>query len=496
MAEVSTCHEDIVCTMDHAGDLLKPPSEAKSPSVSPAKNRSLSDPPTALAPSPSFHEKLRRESKDDNAVPTTPKATRRPDFLSRGLSLQMPSPAQLSSAAPLSPRLEQTNIHSYMQLQSQTGSPATSLPRHSRGLDFSRASTNLHHSTLAEQREPDSSPVTTQKAMNIPSRKMSIGSMALESPAIFPGSNWGSLAPERSTVSSSVGSVNMLGSDSESSDSDEDASMAGDDDDPIYATPQVHKLQNPTASTPFSGPLTPGGSTWTSGPAFSPAAQSLMKTIRRSRLHSKNPNRSRKHSSSASNSGYSSMASPRANSPPPMRSIESAGGGYFGWNKATRSRRESLALGTDGLNLSSGNDSGDEGSAAAPGTPGVIRRAVTRRGNLLPKTKGFARVRAALTEESQPVDTEMRRESETIRQVREREPSVSADLDLHKHRPQTGTAASSPNLLPAVPEAAQEDFGRDLEGDISHNDRGLGMNFALHAHRNSGGTDYWNRFDP
>ena len=482
--------------MNTVSNLLPPAFEAKTPSKSPAKNRSLSDPPAALAPSPSFREKLRRESKDDNAVPTTPKTTRRPDFLSRGLSLQMPSPAQLSITAPLSPQLEQTNIHSYMQSQSQTGSPATSLPRHSRGLDFSRACTNLHHSTLAEQRDPDSSPVATQKAMNIPSRKMSVNSMALDSPAMIPGSAWGSLAPERSTVSSSVGSVNMLGSESEGSDSDEDESMAGDEDDPIFATPQVHKLQNPSASTPFSGPLTPGGSTWTNGSAFSPAAQSLMKTIRRSRLHSKTPNKSRKHSSSASNSGYSSMASPRTTSPPPMRSIEPAGGGYFGWSKAARSRRESLALGTDGPHLSSGNDSGDEGSGAAPTTPGVIRRVVTRRGNLLPKTKGFARVRAALTEESQPVDTEMRRESETIRQVREREPSVSVDFDLTKPRPQTATAASSPNLLPAVPESAQEDFGRELDSDLNQNERGLGMNFALHAHRNSAGSGYWNRFDP
>jgi hypothetical protein len=179
-----------------------------------------------------------------------------------------------------------------------------------------------------------------------------------------------------------------------------------------------------------------------------------------------------------------------------MRSIEPGGGGYFGWNKAARSRRESLALGTDGPHLSSGNDSGDEGSAANPTTPGVIRRVVTRRGNLLPKTKGFARVRAALTEESQPVDTEMRRESETIRQVREREPSVSVDFDLTKPRPQTATAASSPNLLPAVPESAQEDFGRELDSDLNQNERGLGMNFALHAHRNSAGSGYWNRFDP
>jgi len=174
-----------------------------------------------------------------------------------------------------------------------------------------------------------------------------------------------------------------------------------------------------------------------------------------------------------------------------MRSIESAtGNGYFPWMTG-RSRRESLAIGADGPQLSSGNDSGDEAVHTAPSTPGVVRRAVTRRGNLLPKTKGFARIRAALAEEATPVDTEVRREAETIRQVRERDGSVVGDLDLVSERPQTATAASSPNLLPAVPESAQEDFGRELDGD-----RGLGMNFAAHASRNSGGMDYWNRFDP
>lgn len=174
-----------------------------------------------------------------------------------------------------------------------------------------------------------------------------------------------------------------------------------------------------------------------------------------------------------------------------MRSIESAAnGGYFSWQNAARSRRESLAMGTDGLNISSGNDSGDEASLTAPSTPGVVRRPVTRRGNLLPKTKGFARIRAALLEEAAPIDTDVRKEAETIRQVRERDTSVG-ELDLQHDRPQTATAASSPNLLPAVPESAQEDFGRELEGD-----KGLGMNFGLHASRNSGGMNYWNRFDP
>ena len=41
-----------------------------------------------------------------------------------------------------------------------------------------------------------------------------------------------------------------------------------------------------------------------------------------------------------------------------------------------------------------------------------------------PKTKGFARIRAALAEETTPIDSEVRREAEVIRQVRE------SDMDL------------------------------------------------------------------
>ena len=235
---------------------------------------------------------------------------------------------------------------------------------------------------------------------------------------------------------------------------------------------------------------------WGSGSNFSPAAQSLMKTIRRSRLQ-KSTKKSRKSSSSASGSGYSSLASPRTTSPPPMRSIESATNtGYFGWARAAQSRRESLALGTGELHLSSGNDSGDEAQLTAPSTPGVVRRPVTRRGNLLPKTKGFARIRAALQEEERPIDTETAREAETIRQVRERDNSIS-DLDLSSdRRPQTATAASSPSLLPAVPESAQEDFEEELSDPALSSTRGLGMNFGAHARTNGGGTEYWSRFDP
>ena len=469
----------------------------------PSKSRSFSDPAKpspggSLAPSPSFREKRSGGSKDDqDSAPSTPKASRRPDFLAR-LSLQMPpslsmpSPSQFpASTTPLSPQLDRNNT--FMQQ-----SPATSLPRHSRGLDFSRACTTLHHSTLAES-SPDSSPVITQKPMMIPSRKGSMSGMLLDSPyALYPPGSvpWG--ASERSAVSSSVGSVNMLASESEDNDSDEDASMGGDDnDDPIFTTPQVRKLQNPTAATPFGGaPSTPvGGATlWGTGNHFSPAQASLMKTIRRTRLQ-KYGKRNRKSSSSASGSGYSSMASPRTGSPPPLRSIEStANGGYFNWPTAARSRRESLALGTDCLHISSGNDSGDEASAGTtPSTPAVVKRPVTRRGNLLPKTKGFARIRAALMEEAAPIDNEVRREAETMQQVRERDGS-NAGLDLTpSERSKTATEQPSPSLLPTLPEPALEEISKDLSSD--DHPKGLGMNFAANTNRYSGSLHYWNRRD-
>lgn len=299
----------------------------------------------------------------------------------------------------------------------------------------------------------------------------------------------------------------MLGSDSGSSDSDDDDLMDPDDtEDAIFTTPQVHKLHNPNAATPFaSHTASPSAGTWSNN--FSPAAASLMKTFQRTRLRK---GRSKKSSSSAS--GHSAMPSPRTTSPPPLRSIESAG--YFGWPRLGSSRRESLALGTDQLNLSSGNDSGDEGgnsAATGPSTPGVVRRAVTRRGNLLvssdalfiarnvtdtpqPKTKGFARIRAALLEESTPIDVDMRREAETIRQVRERD---DTDLDHHS------MGVSSPGLMPIVPggtdglEDIPEDtaMGMDNTPNSNNSRGGLSMNFNVHASKNSAGLNYWNKFD-
>lgn len=330
-----------------------------------SKARSLSDSAPHLEPSPRFLEPV-RTSKDDHNIMESPRTPRRPELLSRGLSLQMPprempmpSPAHFAARVPLSPQLDSRNTYA---------APAALLPRRSRGAEFSRACTNLHHSTLAEQSSPDSSPTITQKGMMIPSRKPRGNSMVLDSPNMSM-QMWGN--SDRIAASSSVGSINMLGSDDSSSGSDEGDPMDNDDnDDPMLMTPQA--VKNP----PFGGP--PAGNSpgmWSN--MFSPGNVPTFMSIQRARLRK---GRSRKSSSSAS--GHSSMASPGPTSPPNGKNE-----GYFSRENAIRkassgSRRESLSLFTNDLHISSGNDSGDEGIHMSQ-TPGVVRRAVTRRGNLL-----------------------------------------------------------------------------------------------------------------
>lgn len=359
--------------------------ERKTASRSPSKARSLSDggPPT-LSPSPKFREPEKRKSKDDSAISDSPTTPRRPAFPLRGLSLQMP-PRDLMSPntssyidrVPLSPKLDHSQTY---------GSPSSILPRRSRGLDFSRAATNLHHSTLAEQSSPDSSPTITGRAMNIPNRKS--GSHFGTSLENNSNSLWSTMTnADRMTVSSSLGSVNMMGSDSSGSSSEDDDLMDADDlDDSILTTPQVNKMNTPFGSIPQPSP----GSGW-AGP--SQAVSSLMNFQRARLRHGK----SRKSSSSGSGN---SMASPSSKSPPAMRSIESMSNNYFGRDTSSEgmhSRRESISWAANQLHIS-GSESDDgtlkstlESVDGVPITPGrdahgVIRRPVTRRGNMLVST--------------------------------------------------------------------------------------------------------------
>jgi hypothetical protein len=352
-------------------------------SRSPSKARSLSDggPPT-LSPSPKFREPEKRKSKDDSALEASPTTPRRPAF-PRGLSLQMPARDLMSPSTsayinrvPLSPKLDHSQTY---------GSPSSVLPRRSRGLDFSRAATNLHHSTLAEQSSPDSSPTITGRAMNIPNRKNGLhfsGTSEFMNNAT--SSLWSTMAnAERMTVSSSLGSVNMLGSESSGSSSDDEDLMDADDiDDSILTTPQVNKLAGPFGAGPLASP----GNAWL---GQSPAVSSLM-NFQRARLRQ---GKSRKSSSSGSGA---SMASPSSKSPP-MRGVENMNTGYFGREQAEglQARRESISWAANQLHIS-GSESDDgtlkstlenvDGMPITPGRDGqrgVIRRPVTRRGNML-----------------------------------------------------------------------------------------------------------------
>jgi hypothetical protein len=356
------------------------------PRLSP-KSRSLSDAgkPAAALQSSALRE-LSRSSKDDTVLsnsPATPQKTHPSHPSLHGLSLHLPPRAfatgQAVNRAPLSPKLDAAQIY---------GSPASVLPRRSRGLDFSRACTSLHHSTLAES-SPDSSPTIGGRGVNIPQRRGTAMSGFGSPGTVFGGQQFPATLGERATMSSSVSSVNMMESDTSSSENDDDDDeMNGDRDDAMIAvTPQVNKIGGSGLANPFGAPLAQSpGSDWMG--TNSPAAASLL-SFQRARF--RNSRKSRHSSSSAS--GNSSKPSPGPLSPPVLKSIETSNSGYFAREMSksvVQSRRESLSLGTRDLHLSDISDDGDSRGESPAGVSnpesgprGVIRRAVTRRGNLL-----------------------------------------------------------------------------------------------------------------
>ncbi|ETS78273.1 hypothetical protein PFICI_10335 [Pestalotiopsis fici W106-1] len=441
------------------------------------KTRSLSDGGGAqLSPSP-FIIDTRRTSKDDSSLrdvasstaaqsttpaPVTP---RRPDFPLRGLSLHLPSrdtattpgqgqPSSYVKPSPLSPKLDQSHIYA---------SPTNILPRRSRGLDFSRAATSLHHSTLAEQSSPDTSPtIGGGRAMNIPGR--SIGEYGIEQSS---NSLWSIMGnQERMNVSSSIGSANhhhmALGSDTSSS-SDDDDPMDEEMEDAFMGTPHAAKTGQ------VSGiPWMPGNS---------PAANSLNSFRARPRKQPKKKFRG------LLGLGFNPAAPPGLSKSPPNNVVSEMKD-----SPGSHARRESISWAANQLHISAADDEKAMDAIDIPrdGRGGVVRRAVTRRGNLLPKTKGFARIRAALAEEGAPVDSEFRREAEVIRQVRE------SDMDLEP-RVQSGpppldiaSAKSSPNL--------NDETIDDMLDDDLIADSGLSSSFKQQALKNSKGKQFWDDF--
>ncbi|KAK3303252.1 D-isomer specific 2-hydroxyacid dehydrogenase [Chaetomium strumarium] len=473
MSDVEGDSEPAVAGCNHNKRPWSPSRGIRSPAT---RTRSHSDGggTPRLSPSPHIAKAARSQSKDDIVIrdkdhehtfllPSTPI---RVEFPGRGLSLQLArddsaSPAQPSHVrpAPPSPKLE----HIY-------ASPTNILPRRSRGLDFSRAATSLHHSTLADQASPDASPTIGSRAMNIPGRRAAEYGPAEQTST----SLWSMMGnQERMQISSSVGSTSHAISDLSSS-SDDDDYMDEDMDDAYVTTPQVPK-------TAMSGGTAAMGAPWPSG---SPAVNSLLSFQQRQRQRKPHRRNARRQLGL----GFHSPAAPGIMSRSPPSNLTGPN------DMSPHARRESISWAANQLHIS-GNESDDSHSRQQEGLdsplrPSVVRRAVTRRGNLLPKTKGFARIRAALAEENAPIEAEFRREAEVVRQVRE------SDMDLEPRHPPpqsvASTALSSPNL-------GTHDSLEDITDDMMMDDPsvsalGLTGTFKQQAMKNSKGKVFWDTF--
>lgn len=324
-----------------------------------SKVRSLSDgggTPSKLSPAPLIVEASRRTSKDDSnlrdlAAPVTPQ---RQGFFSgagRGLALNVPAragtPPPAGGAyvkpAPLSPKLDHSQIYA---------SPTNILPRRSRGLDFSRAATSLHHSTLAEQSSPDSSPTMGGRAMNIPGRRPS----GFGGPEQTSSSLWSIMGNQKTmNVSGSLGSTQAIASDSSSSDDDD---MDEDMEDTIMTTPQMSSRASNMGMPPIGAPF------------GSPAMSSLMSFQQRQRPRKHNKKKPR----GPLGFGYNSTA-PSMSKSPPQGGIDA--------------RRESISWQANQLHIS-GADSdenaranGDSEGQSGDGQRTIVRRVTSRRGNLM-----------------------------------------------------------------------------------------------------------------
>lgn len=314
----------------------------------------------------------------------------------RGLSLQVPSKESSSptvrsslNRVPLSPKLDSASTY---------GSPASVIPRRSRGLDFSRSCTNLHHSTRAEQSSPDSSPILT-------GRRGTRQSWYAQSP---PNSSGNLLGPalgslERTGGTSAAGNVNMIDSDTDSSDQDEDEEIMdrAASEDPILTTPQPQNLFRRSVSIDAHSSVvnatsgSPGGE-WMG--AYSPAARSLM-NFRRA-MTGRRRNRKSSSSTAASGSGLNTKVYPLSTTATRADDTRITSINKDQSDDCYRPRRGSLTTGTMDLQLSSGGESDEakvlsaansrdsthpasSSSSMVEEKRGVVKRAVTRRGNLL-----------------------------------------------------------------------------------------------------------------
>ncbi|KAK6526908.1 hypothetical protein TWF281_010104 [Arthrobotrys megalospora] len=345
-------------------------------------------------------------SPPNQPLPAPPFTPTRPS-LPRGLSLQLPSQTQ-----PLPPYLDPA-----------LGFSTVRRPR----LDFTRSCTSLHHSFVADS--PDSSPLTP--SMPIPRR-------GLDSPiAMYTGGG------------GAGGMLSSMLADSRvQSDSSSDSSS--DDDD---------EMELSSAHSQF-GPSLPSSSGMND--IFNSSA--LLNRRHMTRLRGKG--RSRQSSSSASASS-TSLASPSPTTPPNGEIKKPASGGYFGsqLSDMLAQRRQSISQAMKKIGFLSGSGASEDAKQLD-----AVRRPVVRRGNLLPKPKHFQRVKAALIEESAPVDAEMRIEAAIQRQLREDD--EEEDTRTVPQTPVLNAQAEDDN--PLVFEDTEDEAG--------------GPSFKSAAQRNSG---YW-----
>lgn len=270
--------------------------------------------------------------------------------------------------------------------------------------------------------------------------------------------------------------VSIPSSDSSSEDGPE-TNDNSDRDDQMLMTPQASKSENSLAS--------PGNEFLKSFRGTTSSLMGYRQTARRSR-----------RPSAALRAG--SLSGTSAMSPTSML-VARDGGPRF-----TAFKRAASSLATIDNNNPSTPDSGDsQMETQAPVTAfkglidagvAVIQRPVSRRGNMLPKSRGFARIRATLMEESAPVESESRRESEVIRQVKEREgPPVkpqSASMDTETSHTSTdtqlddasnsfddNTTSCSPNTIDSRSRRSSFLLSRP--------------SFSSQAKRLSGGKEFW-----
>lgn len=237
--------------------------------------------------------------------------------------------------------------------------------------------TSLHHSTLADQSSPESSPLAPSA--------FSLYRRGLESPI------------------SNTGAFSLPASLSESAIPSDDSDTTEEDNDLDFNLMIEASRANSVLSEGQNNGMTAN-------------SFSLFSHPRSTRLRQNNS----KNSSRSGSASNSVMQSPSPTTPPIQQS--SANPNYF-----VRPIAQSSSRISDDWRMSdspassggSGNGSGADDSSSQPARDGPIRRAVSRRGDLHPKPKSFQRIKAYLQEEASPVDMELKREAEITRQLRD-----------------------------------------------------------------------------